>query len=75
MKKWELLNETAETPQSMEEMAIELLTFKIIEEVENLPPMTMVATVLEGDWYKAYKDIKEHLNEKSQIYSRRYMTI
>lgn len=42
-----------------------MLVSEVIEEIENLPPMTMVATVENTvDWYERYKSIKEHLNEE-----------
>lgn len=56
---------TKKIPEYKEEQAIKMLVSEVIEEIENLPPMTMVATVENTvDWYERYKSIKEHLNEE-----------
>ena len=65
MKRWEYNNEYKKIPEYKEEQAVKILVSEIIEEIENLPPMTMVATVENTvDWYERYKSIKEHLNEE-----------
>lgn len=65
MKRWEYNNEYKKIPEYKEEQAIKMLVSEVIEEIENLPPMTMVATVENTvDWYERYKSIKEHLNEE-----------
>lgn len=65
MKRWEYNNEYKKIPEYKEEQAVKILVSEVIEEIENLPPMTMVATVENTvDWYERYKSIKEHLNEE-----------
>lgn len=67
MKRWEHYNEITEKPECMEEQAINMLVSRVVEEVENLPPMTVVATVLNQiNWYDVYTAMKEHLNEEEE---------
>ena len=65
MKRWELNNEYSEKPEYKEQQAVKMLVSEVITEIENLPPMTMVATVENTvDWYERYKTIKERLDEE-----------
>lgn len=65
MRRWELNNEYKKIPEYQEQQAIKLLVSEIVGEIENLPPMTMVATVENTvDWYEKYKEILESLNEE-----------
>lgn len=65
MKRWELNNEYSDNPEYKEQQAVKMLVSKVIAEIENLPPMTMVATVENTvDWYEKYTEIKEYLNEE-----------
>ena len=53
MKRWEYNNEYKKIPEYKEEQAVKILVSEVIEEIENLPPMTMVATVENTvDWYE-----------------------
>lgn len=65
MKRWELNNEYSDNPECKEQQAVRMLVSEVIAEIENLPPLTMVATVENTvDWYERYKVIKERLNEE-----------